>query len=74
MPKNRNRSRDVKKRAAKKRKNRDYQTRKLQKIAKVSVNPITSELTPRFNGVITDVAAYPIEVVRKITRLMDRMD
>lgn len=33
MAKSRNRSRDARKRAAKKRKNRDYQARKLQEIA-----------------------------------------
>lgn len=47
MAKSRNRSRDARKRAAKKRKNRDYQTRKLMELAKVSVNP--------FNGVITHI-------------------
>lgn len=35
MAKSRNRSRDIKKRAAKKRKNREYQARQLLKIAKV---------------------------------------
>lgn len=34
MAKSRNRSRDARKRAAKKRKNREYQARKLQQIAK----------------------------------------
>ena len=35
MAKSRNRSRDIRKRAAKKRKNKEYQARKLQEIAKV---------------------------------------
>jgi hypothetical protein len=52
MAKSRNRSRDARKRAAKKRKNRLYQEHKRKLI---SINPLTSEMTPNFNAVITDV-------------------
>jgi hypothetical protein len=52
MAKSRNRSRDIRKKAAKKRKNREYQDRKR---ILISVNPLTSEMTPAQNGVITGI-------------------